>query len=158
MGAGFIPAQAPPATTQAGKPPFTFNRLVDEKKMNTVENLTKVCLLIEAGTTADSMDLTQTALEYEFIFGIGSGGMCPFEYQMVNKAAGDEIGIQLNKEERYRLFEHLSPPIENLFENHDVLHLRIRILRIEKPENTEVIKALSKMTSHHHDCDCGCGC
>ena len=126
--------------------------------MNNVENLTKVTLRLEAGTTADRMDLTATALEFEFIFGIGSSGMCPFEYQLVNKAAGEEIVIQVKKEEFYLLFEHLRPPIMNLFEKHGAFHLKIKILRIEKPENTEVIKALSEMASHHHDCDCGCGC
>jgi hypothetical protein len=126
--------------------------------MNKVENLTKVALRMGAGTTADRMDLTPTALEFEFIFGIGPGGMCPFEYQLANKAAGEEIGIQIKKEALYPLFEHLHPPIMNLFEKHDALHLNIKILRIEKPENAEVIKALSETTSHHHDCDCGCGC
>ena len=126
--------------------------------MNNVETLTKVTLRLEAGTTTGRMDLTPVAVEFEFIFGIGSGGMCPFEYQLVNRAAGEKIGIQLRKEERYSLFEHLRPPIMNLFEKHGALHLKIKILRIEKPENTEVIKALSEMASHHHDCDCGCGC
>jgi hypothetical protein len=126
--------------------------------MNTVENLTKVTLRLEAGTAADRMDITPTALEYEFIFGIGSGGMCPFEYQLVNKAVGEEIGMQVNRKELYSLFEHLHPPIMNLFENHDALHLKIKILGIAKPDNTEVIKAMSEMASHHHACDCGCGC
>jgi hypothetical protein len=126
--------------------------------MNNVETLTKVTLRLEAGTTTGRMDLTPAAVEFEFIFGIGSGGMCPFEYQLVNRAAGEKIGIQLRKEERYSLFEHLRPPIMNLFEEHDTLHLKIKILRIEKPENTEVIKALSDMASHRHDCGCGCGC
>ena len=84
--------------------------------------------------------------------------MCPFEYQLVNKAAGDEIGIQIKKEEVSAQFEHLHPPIMNLFENQDALHLKIKILRIEQPENAEVIKALSETVSHHHDCNCGCGC
>jgi hypothetical protein len=126
--------------------------------MNTVENLTKVTLRLEAGTTADCMDLTPAVLEFEFILGIGSGGMCPFEYQLVNKTAGEEIAIQVKKEELYPLFEHLRPPIMNLFQKHGAVHLKIKILRIEKPENTEVIKALSEMASLHHDCDCGCGC
>ena len=126
--------------------------------MNTVENLAKVTLQLEAGTTADRMDLIPAALEFDFIFGIGPGGMCPFEYQLVDRAAGEEIIIQLKKEELYLLFEHLRPPIMDLFEKHDTLHLKIKIVRIDKPENTEVIKALSEIASHHHDCDCGCGC
>ena len=126
--------------------------------MNTVENLTKVTLRLEAGSTADHMDLTPAASEFEFIFGIGSGGMSPFEYQLVNKTTGEEIVIQIKKEELYSLFEHLHPPIMNLFEKQDALHLKIKILRIEQPENAEVIKAISETVSHHHDCDCGCGC
>jgi hypothetical protein len=63
-------------------------------KMEKVENLKKVSLRLEAGTTAYRMDLTPAVLEFEFIFGIGSGGMSPFEYQLVNKAAGEEIVIR----------------------------------------------------------------
>jgi hypothetical protein len=126
--------------------------------MNKIENLTKVTLQIEAGTTPEHMDLTPAATEFEFIFGIGPGGMCPLEYQLVNKAAGEKIEIHVKKEASTLLFEHLHPAILNLFDNHDALHLKIKILGITQPENTEVIKALSEMTSHLHDCDCGCGC
>jgi hypothetical protein len=126
--------------------------------MTKVENLTKVTLQLEAVTTAGHMNFTPAASEFEFIFGIAPGGMCPFEYQLVNKAVGEEIGIQVDKETLYPLFEHLHPPIMDLFEKHDTLHLKVKILKIEQPENTEIIKALSEAASHHHDCDCGCGC
>ena len=49
-------------------------------KMKKVENLTKVTLRLEAGTTADDMNLSLPVSEFEFIFGIGPDGMCPFEY------------------------------------------------------------------------------
>lgn len=126
--------------------------------MEKIENLTKVTLRLEAGTTAAHMDLISAALEFEFIFGIGPAGMCPFEYQLVNKTVGEAVGIRVQREERYALFEHLHPPIMNLAEKHDALHLKITILKIQEPENKEIIKALSEMASHHHDCDCGCGC
>ena len=126
--------------------------------MKKIEDLKKVTLLLQAGTSAERMDLTPSATEFEFIFGIGSGGMCPFEYQLVNKAVGEQIGIQVKKEELSSLFEHLHPPIMNLFKKQGALHLNIKILKIEQPENTEVIKALSGAASHHHACDCGCGC
>jgi hypothetical protein len=126
--------------------------------MEKIENLKKITLQLAAGTTADHMDLTPAALEFKFIFGIGPDGMCPFEYQLVNKAAGEEIGIRVKKEDRHSLFEHLQPPVMNLFEKHDALYLKITILKIQQPENKEVIKALSEMASHHHDCNCDCGC
>jgi hypothetical protein len=83
--------------------------------MEKVENLKKITLRLEAGTTANHMDLAPDASEFEFIFGIAPGGMCPFEYQLVNKAVGEEIGIQVEKEALYPLFEHLHLPIMNLY-------------------------------------------
>ena len=126
--------------------------------MTKVENLKKVTLRLEAGTTTSDMNLSLPACEFEFIFGIGPSGMCPFEYQLVNKAAGAEISMPLEKEATQRLFEHLDLPITRLFEKHDLLYLKIQILKIEQPDNKEVIKALADMASHDHECGCGCGC
>ena len=131
-----------------------FNQL----KMDKVENLTKVTLRLEAGTTANHMNLSLSSSEFEFIFGIGSGGMCPFEYQLANKATGEEISMSLKKQETHLMFEHLHLPIMSLFEKHDLLYLKIKILNIEQPDNKEVIKALADTASHDHGCDCGCDC
>ena len=102
------------------------------------------------------MDLTPTALEFEFIFGIGPGGMCPFEYELAHKAVGEDLAIQVKREASGALFEHLHPPVMDLFEEYDTVYLKIKILKIEQPENVEIIKALSALASHHHDCGCGC--
>jgi hypothetical protein len=127
-------------------------------KMKKVENLTKVTLRLEAGTKADDMNLNLPSCEFEFIFGIGSSGMCPFEYQLANKTAGEQISMPLKREETDRMFEHLHLPVMRLFEKHNLLYLNIQILKIEQPDNREVVKALADMASHGHGCDCGCGC
>ena len=126
--------------------------------MKKVENLTKVTLRLEAGTTSEQMDLSSEPPEYRFIFGIGTSGMCPFEYQLVNKEAGEEISIQLKKEEADRIFGHLHLPVMTLLEKHDSLYLKVKILKIERPDATEVVKAMAATASHDHGCDCGCGC
>ena len=126
--------------------------------MKKVENLKKVTLRLQAGTAADDMNLSLSIPQFEFIFGIGPGGMCPFEYHLANKAAGEEISMPLKKEETHRMFEHLQLPIMSLFEKHDLLYLKIQILKIEQPDSREVVKALADMASHDHGCDCGCGC
>ena len=130
-----------------------FNQL----KMKKVENLKKVTVLLEAGTAANDMNLSLPSCEFEFIFGIGPGGMCPFEYRLVNKAAGEEISMPLKKQETHRMFEHLHLPIMSLFDKHDLLYLKIQILKIEQPSHKEVIKALADIASHDHGCDCACG-
>ena len=126
--------------------------------MNKVENLTKVTLRLQAGTAADDMNLSLSGSEFEFIFGIGPGGMCPFEFQLANKAAGEEISMPVRKEEAHKMFEHLDIPVMRLFEKHNLLYLKIQILKIEQPDSREVIKALADIASHDHGCDCGCGC
>ena len=126
--------------------------------MNKVENLKKVAVKLQAGTTADNMDLKPEAAFFEFIFGIGPGGMCPFEYQLADKEVGAEISMQLKKENTNRLFEHLHLPIMALLEEHDSLHLKVTILKIEQPDPAEVVKALAAAAAHNHGCDCGCGC
>ena len=126
--------------------------------MNKVENLKKVAVKLQAGTTADNMDLKPEAASFEFIFGIGPSGMCPFEYQLANKEVGAEISMQLKKENTNRLFEHLHLPIMALLEKHDSLHLKVKILKIEQPDPAEVVKALAATAAHNHGCDCGCGC
>ena len=126
--------------------------------MKKVENLKKVTLHLQAGTADDDMNLSLSVPEFEFIFGIGPNGMCPFEYQLVNKAAGEEISMPLKKEQTHQLFGHLDLPVRRLFEKHDLLYLKIQILNIEQPDSREVVKALADIVSHDHGCDCGCGC
>lgn len=126
--------------------------------MKHIENLTKVTLRLEAGMTAGRMDLAPASPEFTFIYGIGPSGMCPFEYQLVNKEVGAEISMQLKKEDTNRLFGHLHLPIMTLIEEHDSLHLKVKILKIEQPDPAEVVKALAATAAHNHGCDCGCGC
>ena len=95
--------------------------------MNKIENLKKVTIALQAGETADNMDIEPAPAHFEFIFGIGPSGMCPFEYELANKAVGEEITMQLKKEETYRLFGHLHLPIMTLFEQHDALYLKVKI-------------------------------
>ena len=126
--------------------------------MNKVEHLKKVTLKVEAGTTAERMDLTPNGLEYEFVFGIGSGGMCPFEYHLVNKNVGEIVLLHLSTEALDHFFGHLHLPALELFKKNDSLFLKARILKVAKPDSKEVVKALAQFTAHPGGCDCGCGC
>jgi hypothetical protein len=126
--------------------------------MDKVENLKKVTLRLEAGTTAEDMDLTSSALDYEFIFGIGPGGMCPFEYQLINKNRNEIVLLHVKKEEAHLFFGHLHLPLHDLFEKSEALFLKIKIIKVEQPDSKEVVKALAASAAHPGGCDCGCGC
>lgn len=126
--------------------------------MKKIEYLKKVHLLLEAGLTAEHMDLTPEALEFDFIFGIGPDGMCPFEYELSNKNEGDIVLLHLKKQEIHPFLQHLRLPVQTLLEKNDSSFLKVTISKIEQADSKEMIKALAKLTSHPGGCACGCGC
>jgi hypothetical protein len=127
--------------------------------MNKVENLKKIALSFRAGTSPEAMDLTPKYPQFEFIFALGQEGMSPFEFELVDKTEGDEVLLQIHKQTFYTFFEHLNPPIQDLFNGRDDFYLKARIDAITTADNREVVKALATMTAHGGGgCDCGGGC
>ena len=98
--------------------------------MTKVEHLKKITLTFQAGTSADAMDLTPEDPEFNFIFGLATEGMTPFEYELVDKREGEEILLHLKKNALNRFFEHLSPPLGDLFEGRDAVYLKARIVAV----------------------------
>ena len=127
--------------------------------MTKVENLKKITLSYQAGTSREAMDLTPGHPEFSFIFGLAPEGMTPFEFELVEKVEGDDLLIHLEKNSLNRFFEHLTPPIYDLFDGRDEIYLNVKILEVSTAENREIVKAMADMTAHGGGgCDCGCGC
>ena len=131
--------------------------------MNKVENLKKITLSFQAGTSKDTMDLTPKYAEFNFIFALGPDGMTPFEYELVDKAEGEEVLLHIHKQGFYNFFEHLNPPIWNLFGGREEIYLKATIAAIAAADSRAIVKAMAEMTAHGGggcDCggDCGCGC
>ena len=127
--------------------------------MNKVENLKKITLTIQAGTSPDDMDLTPQTPQFSFIFGLAPEGMTPFEYKLVDKVENDEVLLHLKETSLVRFFEHLNPPIRDLMNGREEFYLKVKIAEISVPDNRAVVKAMAAMTGHGGGgCDCGCGC
>jgi len=126
--------------------------------MEKVENLKKITLKLEAGTSPQNMDLILDKSDFEFIFGIGPSGISPFEYELVDKTEGQEVLIEIKKEDISNFFEHLHPLIIPLNDDIEGFFLKIIIQKIAAVDHREVVKALADVTAHGHGCDCGCGC
>jgi len=127
--------------------------------VNKVEVMKKVSLELTAGTSDKSMDLAPKYPAFEFIFGLAPEGMTPFEYELLNGKEGEEIVIPLHKQDYGTFFEHLQPPIMDLFEGREQVFLTARIVSVTKAENREVIKAMAQVADYREgDCGCGCGC
>jgi len=127
--------------------------------MTKVENLKKITLSIQAGTSQDTMDLTPKYPKIEFIFGLGPEGMTPFEYELADRSEGESALLHLKKENLYSFFEHFNPPLTDLFDGRDEVYLKVNIDAVTPAENREVVKAMADMAAHGGaGCDCGCGC
>lgn len=124
-----------------------------------IDSLKKVSLLLESGTMPDRMDLTSGPETYTFVFGAGSGGITPFEYEIIGKAVGDEVLIQLRQEEIAVKLEHMSQFITERIPTRDTFYLKVKIIGITTAEDREIVQAMAENIRHgSHGCDCGCGC
>ena len=126
--------------------------------MNKVENLKKIALSMQAGTSQDTMDLTLRHPKIEFIFGLGPEGMTPFEYELADRTEGESTLFHLKKKDFCSFFEHLNPPLMDLFDGRDDVYLKVNIDAVTPAGNREVVRAMADMAAHGGaGCDCGCG-
>ena len=132
---------------------------MDASSQERITNLKKVSLNLEAGRTAETMDLTPEPFGIQFIFGIGPQGYSPFEYALAEKKVGDTLILPVVFAEAMRLFEHLSRPILQNLTPAEHFHLKIEVTGIDAAENREVVRAMAAMAEGDGgDCSCGGGC
>ena len=93
--------------------------------MNKVQNLKKITLSFQAGTSADIMDLMPMNPRFEFIFGLSPEGMTPFEYELVDQPEGQAVLLHLDRQSLGSFFEHLNPPLLDLFSNCSAVYLTV---------------------------------
>lgn len=113
--------------------------------MEKIENLKKVSLLLEVGNRATP---------FEFIFGIGTEGLSPFEFELAGKKVGDVVALQLRGEEVPHTFQHLMIPALDRLEGKDSFLLKVRVEKVSPADQKEVIKAMAEIASCGDHC-CG---
>jgi len=120
----------------------------------TIGPLKKVSLLLEAGTGPEKTDLTAGPIASEFIFGAGSQGLCPFEFQLAAKKEGDGLSMRVRGEELVDLFQHLLISSLAVLESVGAFYLKVKIVRVSEADPKEVIKAMAEAGSCGDHC-CG---
>jgi hypothetical protein len=124
----------------------------DNKKK--IRNLEKVHLSIETGRTPDSMDLTPRPIPFNFIFGVGTNGLTPFEYELTERTVGETLVLSMTMEKIPELFGHLSFHFPPLPEISEPFYLKIRLLEVSQADQREVIKSMAETTGCGDHC-CG---
>jgi len=125
-------------------------------KMETekIEVLKKIILSVEAGTAPDSMDLTPQPSQFEFIYGLGTSGLTPFEIQLADKTVGQEVQLHMSRDDIPQVFQHLVFFPLNLPEHADSFYLKLKIKSVLQADQREVIKALAEIANCEDHC-CG---
>jgi len=124
-----------------------------------IDSLKKICLTVEAGNTPGKLNLTTGPEKFEFIFGLGSNGITPFEYELANKAPGEQFQFNVRHQEFSQFFEHFTQPIRNIIGRCDCdLFMQGLVDKVSTPSNREIIKAMAEGTSGCEDGCCGDGC
>jgi len=119
-----------------------------------VTYLKKVHLLIRAGTSLESSDLTSGTGGMNLVFGVGSQGLTPFEAQLADKPVGYQLDLQIPAEGLHAFFGHIFPPFRRLSDQPGTIFLNVQIDGITQADSREVVKALAEVANCGDHC-CG---
>lgn len=124
-----------------------------------VQPLKKIKVRLQAGATDAAMDIHLPSPEIDFIFGIGSGGLTPFECLLADRRETESISGRVAGAEAGLFFGHVAPALGRLFETREAVYFNACIVAVETPPPREVIKAMADLAARGHEagCDCGCG-
>lgn len=118
----------------------------------TVENLMKVSVNIDANPPSTE---NAKSVPFEFIFGVGSEGVTPFEKALFGKSVGDSIQLDIAPTEYCQTVGHLELPLREQSGIMAPTHVQVTVTDIVRAQDREVVKA---MAAGGGCSDCGCGC
>jgi hypothetical protein len=124
----------------------------------TVGPMRKISLALKAKDPARLNAPGPGPATFEFIFGIGTEGMCAFEQTLFGKTVGQTLTIEVSPHSMQSYFEHLLCPVMESIGQHPPFSLNIEIQAIHTASDRELVKALAqKGGGCEGDCGCGCG-
>jgi FKBP-type peptidyl-prolyl cis-trans isomerase 2 len=122
----------------------------------TIQNLKKVSLALYT-----SKNNNEPAI-LEFIYGIASTGLCPFESALCDKGEGESLNFTIPASEGYEFFGHLFLPLRQVLGLQimpEKIVLKVEVTAVADADNREVVQSLAKaLAGCGHGGSCGCGC
>ncbi len=129
----------------------------------TIQHLKKVGLAILAGSSPGKFNFTPVPMAFEFLYGIGSDGLTPFEVVLGGKAPGDALNLAVSADEAPQFFGHFLLPLRQGLGLHPLpgeICLELKVTAVTDAENKELVQALARAAGHGGcggSCGCGCG-
>lgn len=131
----------------------------------TIEPLKKVTLSLLAGSTgsqSEKNNLTAAPVNFQFIYGVASDGLCAFEAALHDKAIGENLAFAVSSGEAHDFFGHLFSPLYRALGIQiipEMLTLHAEVTAVTEAENQEIVQSLAKaLASRGCGGSCGCGC
>ncbi len=128
---------------------------------SSIELLKKVCLRLSAGNQKGMNNLADS-VDFQFILGVASDGLTPFEASLLNKESSWNYVIEVSAHDIAIFFGYLKLLIQDslsITSFPKTLFLTITIMDVVTPSNMEIVQAIAKATAHGScggSCDCGC--
>jgi hypothetical protein len=129
----------------------------------TIKGMKKVTLSLTAGSAdgeSENANLTGSPVIFDFIYGLASGGLCPFESGLYEKRAGESLTLTVSAAECQDFFGHLFLPLRQALGLQimpQTIVLKAEITAVNDADHREVVQALAKTGSGcGGSCDCGC--
>ena len=126
----------------------------------TVQPLKKLRLQVVAGSTPGAAPGGDPVI-VEFIYGIGSAGLSPFESALSGKKKGDILSLAVTSTGAQGYFGHCLANFQQLLGLAIMpakIYLTVKIDDILDADNREVVRSLAKSLSHGCGGSCDCGC
>ncbi len=122
--------------------------------MATIEHLKKVTLLL----IADSAE--RKPVIFDFIYGVASSGLCPFENALHHKRVGEKFFLGTSASDGHEYFRHLYLPLCQTLGLQilpETINLQVEVIAVAHADNREIVQSLANALS---GCGCGgsCGC
>ena len=124
--------------------------------MRNIDPMRKVCVSINVAPLSSSEPGFEMQ-SYEFIYGIGTLGLSPFEKALASQSVGDNVRIDVKAESWSDLFGHLPLPNMKTPPSGQQWEVKVHIHSVSPAGNREVIQALANLTACGGGCGCGCG-
>ena len=125
-----------------------------------IQNLKKITLLLGIGTAKEKSDPIGAPVEFEFIYGMASAGLSPFECALYEKSPGEHLRFDIAAAEAPEFFGHLLLPVRQVLGLSIMpqkLALQVAVHSVDDPDNREIVQYLAKAGSGCGG-SCGCGC
>ena len=119
-----------------------------------VEYMQKILLSLETDNVSSPESVTESIPTIEFVYGLSSTGLTPFEFALAEKTVGDEVRLQLSRNQIPEYFGHIRAPALQVAGESNSIVLTVRVLKISPANSREVVKTLADIANCGDSC-CG---